>query len=343
MFDFNYLNSYFPIIIFALSGLTLFAKRPNEQKRFPLWLYMFMTLAFLQPWYTLNVFKQADYWLFSIEALTALVLILSRRVCENEESWAKAAVSFSFATLFLFVFQYPTLGLPFAVPALGEKALIVASLVAAIFLFYGIPPLQLGAVDIGSERTIKLQLPVTLLYRFVLGYYFLLNFQGTTWFISFAEFEPLLACFLLFGLSLSHVTLRLQTNLYRLLAYLSSSLVLSFIVQFAFDDYASLALMIATLLFMPLVVLLNPAPIEKSRGLDLWNLTHFYRYHPHSAKHFFLWLKVILMIEAGTGIALLVRFGMDRHYLAAFFSLVFVLSITSVLGDKQAFVPRLEH
>lgn len=343
MIDFTYLNQYFPIIVFALCGLCLFPKRHYERSRFPLWMYLFLTFAFIQPSYIFQHFAKSDLSFFSMQSLTALLLIVTRRVCASEENWLKAAVSFILAIFFLYGFHYPTLGMPFEVPPLWEKALIVSSLIVALFLLFGIPPLQLGAVDLGSERNTRLQLPATLIFRFVLCYYFLLSLQTTTWFISFIDYEPLIIGSLFLGLTLSHLTLRLQTNVYRIFAYLSSVLVLCIAVQFTYVNYAAAMLVGFVMLFMPLIILLNPIPNENARDLDLWNVTNFQKYHPTSSKHFFSWLKVVLTAEIILGIAIGIKLVMDRNYLSAVAALVFVCSIVSVLGDKQAFVAKTEN
>ena len=337
---FETLNQYFPLIVFAVSGLTLFARRSVEQGKYPVWLYFFLTLGFLQPWLCINYFRITDLWLFSVQTLTALMLMVARFNQVSDESWLKSSASLLVGLLFLHVSLHPSFGIPFPMSSEWVWCLTVSSMIVAIFLLFGLPPLQLGTLDLGSEHNAKLQLHTTILYRFVLAFFFIAHIQGSQWFENIYELQALIAGFILLGLAFSRIVLRVQTNLYRILAYLSCSLALPIALSMYFLDFGPMSLIVIVVALLPFVSLLNVESPLESDGVDLYNLSNFHRFHAKSAKHFFIWLKGFLVAESLLCLGLVVFFSLQAQYLTAATALLALFSTIGVVCDKQAFIPR---
>lgn len=337
---FTTLNQYIPIVIFAVSGLTLFSPRPEDPVKYPVWLYVFLTLGFLVPWVSVNYFRTTDLWLFSIQALTALLMMVVRFVNVSNESWLKSVVSLSLGVLFLHISLRPSLGIPLAISSEWIQCLTAASAIVAIYLLFGLPPLQMGLIDLGSEPNLKIHLQTTILFRFVIAYFFIAHIQGRFWFENIYELQPLITGFILLGLGFSRVVLRLQTSLYRILAYLGSSLVLAIVITMNFGDPGAISLTLIAVALLPFIVLLNVGPFQGDKGEAFFNVTNYYRFHPTQAKHFFQWLKIFLIAEGIVYLGLIGLLLMNAQYGTAVAALLALGSVISVVGDKQAFVPK---
>ncbi|RZA26449.1 MAG: hypothetical protein EOP10_03590 [Proteobacteria bacterium] len=337
---FDYLNQYYPFLIFGISSLAFFSRRLDELRKIPTILYLVLTLASLQPWIVINYFRQLDLGIFSIWGLLALNLMIARSAEADDESWLKALVSGIFGMLFLQVSLHPSFGLPFSLSTEWAQCLSAAAAISAMFLLYGLPPVQQGFLDLGSIRNTRLHIQINVLFRFVLSFFFIAMIQGTYWMENLTEFYSVISVFLLLAVAVSRLVLRLQTNPYRMLSYLSSGFALTIVFKLNFIDKGAIALMVMALAMLPFLKLLNPIPPKEEQSDDLWNVTNFYRYHGRDASHFFKWLKVFLGLEAA---ALLMLAGFciqSGSYGVAAAAIIGLLAALGVITDKQAFQPR---
>ncbi len=333
------LHQFFPYIIIAMGGLVFFTRRPEEQEMLPRLPYLLLLLSFIQPWLCIGIFRNNDIWLFSIMGMLAFALLIARYCSFDEEAWFKVAISWFLGALFLLISLHPTLGLPFPVSTEWVRALTSITAILAIFLWFGVPPLQQGVIDFGSVRSIRWQMLGSTLMKFVLAYFLLVLIQATPWMENLEEFHPMILGSLFIGLAASRLVLRLQTNLFRLLSILSTSFLLSIIASFVFLDYASHLLMGIALVQMPFFAILNQAPMEDHSQRDLWNVSSFFQMHAPLAKTFFNWLRIVLLAEIFVLIALTVKLIFMRSYGLCSLSLFASLASLSVLADKEAFRP----
>ncbi len=324
-----------------MGGVVMFTRRSDELVQLPRLPFLLLLLAFLPPWLSVGYTKQSDIWLFAVMGLLSLLLIVSRFLEMDEEAWLKAGFSWIFGGLMLLVSLHPVLGLPFPVSTEVARSISVSTGVTAIFLWFGLPPLQQGSIDIGSIKSIRWQLMTNSILRFVLCFIVLAFIQMTPWMESLEEYHVILIVALFLGVSASRLILRLQTNLFRLLSYLGSSYVLAVISAFVFVDYTAPILLALALAQIPFYTILNYVANSSSESSDLWNLSYFFQFHPAEAKKWTQWLKVYLTAEVFLITAMGVNFVLLKSYALAVFSALAAICTLSVLADKEAFKPWL--
>lgn len=348
----------FPVLLFLLAFLTLSSKRKAERAHLGASKLLIIILGLLMPWIMImaTLFKgqlsdsaslssplaqTADLWLLSCQAMLALVLLLVRDKVESHEAWFKAFVSFTIGLFLLELSLHPAIGLPFAITTLEANFISAISFVLGVFLLFALPPLQLGTVDLGSEKNVALHMILNLGIRLSLGFVILVTLGYNSWLAEAANLIPLVAAAIFIGVALTRLVLRLQTNIFRMMAYIASGLALPLAVKILFAEYGELYFFVQGLALVPLVAVLNEASPAGSEGRDHQSWAFFRRHSPETAERFHMALKIFLYLELGVALVLVGGLCVNGHLLTAAAAAFWAFSTLVVNLDKQAFAPNV--
>jgi len=353
-----YMLLIFPVVLLFLSSLTFFSKRKADRAHLGRLLHFMLFAALMLPWalivfslfrgnlenFSMNaspLANTADLWLLSCQAMLALVLLLVRAKVESPEAWFKAFVSAMLGILFLVLSLHPVLGLPFAIDSREAAVVSAVSFIVGLFLLFGLPPLQLGVIDLGSEKNASLHVFLNVSLRYCLGFVILFTLGFNNWVQDIEALSFLIAGAIFLGVGLTRIVLRLQTNLFRMLSYLTSGLALSLALQLLFAEYGELFFFAQVLGLIPIVAILNERSPDASGGLDLQNWANFRRFNGEAAERLHMGLRLFLYLEVGVSLATAVGLAMKGHFLVALTALFAGFCAFVVTRDKHAFAPRL--
>ncbi|MBC7661712.1 MAG: hypothetical protein H7249_18610 [Chitinophagaceae bacterium] len=333
-----YIVWLFPVLLLGLTALTLSSKRTSLRTNLNFFKSIALPLTFLLPWVALLYFRIADLWIYSCQGMLAAVLLLTRTEVESDEAWFKGAVSYLLGMLFLDLSLHPATALPFLITTQVAQTITASSFIVALFLLFGLPPLQLGVIDLGAEKSGNVHIALSLLARFTTGFVILITITQSRWMDLIAPLQNFVIGMLFLGIALTRLVLKLQSSVHRTLSYLVSSLVLSVIVKILYPDFGEITLCLITILMIPFYIYLNQKPPEENAQGDLLNWTMFRLHHPRPALHFLRWMRIFLYAESifAFGLAIVLFVGMQ--WIVGFAALFSSLSSFAVNRDKRAFL-----
>ncbi|MBC7533836.1 MAG: hypothetical protein H7318_19895 [Oligoflexus sp.] len=347
----------YPLLLIFLYGLSLFAKRDKSRGGLGAITHLLLFLSFLLPWILIlttiikgnypdisigvsHLTKNADLWILGCQAMLAVVLLLVKNRIVSQEAWLKSVMSLFFGILFLHLSLHPTTGIGFAISTEIAQCISAIGFVVGIFFLFGLPPLQLGAIDLGSERNASLNIFLNVLPRFALAFVILFAMTFANWLGDLEFLQGLIAGSIFLGVALTRLVLRLQTNVFRTFSYLSSGLALSIAAKILFSEFGDLLLFVQVLFTIPLLMILNDEPKESGSDRHLQNWASFRTYHQTAAQRFHVALKAFLYMECAAGLALSVSLVIRGYWLVAICVLISSFSALVVTQDKQAFAPQ---
>lgn len=351
------LLAIYPLLLIFICGFSLFSRRKVEEGELHAWAHGALFLSFLMPWVLIlstiikgtypdwtigisHLTKNADLWLLSTQAMFALVLLILRRYVESQEAWFKATISLFLGALFLELSLHPSLGLGFPISTDLAQIIAAVSFIVGVFLLFGLPPLQLGMIDLGSEKSTSRHIYINVLPRYALGFVILFTMNFAKWLGDLEYLQGLIAAAIFIGVALTRLVLRLQTNVFRTLAYLSSGFSLSIATKILFPEFGDLIFFVQVLFTLPLLMQLNEQAGEASRGTDLQSWLSFRVYRQASAQRLHFAVKAFLYMECAVAFAMAASLAMSGQWLIGLTALAASFSALVVTQDKQAFAPH---
>jgi hypothetical protein len=280
--------------------------------------------------------KNADLWLLTLQGVYAAVFLSLRNLIDSYEAWFKSVLSALFGLMFLHVSLHPSVGLYFPISTDWAQILSATSFIVALFLLFHLPPLQLGGVDSGEESHLPQQTYMNVGLKMTLTYIVLFTLTFANWLTTSESLMALIAGSLFIGVALSRLVLRLQTNVFRTLTYLSSGFALAVAVKIIFPDFGDLFFLFQFLFLMPLYIFLA----EGSRSSSLRNWASFRREHPKAAGRFQAALNVFLYIECAVCLTAMAGLIMRGQWALSICAAFGAFSSVVVNLDKQAFAPH---
>ena len=333
----------YPLLFLLPIYYSISPNREAERDNFSFRRHSLFSVAFIVPWIMVQMFPSFDIWLLSGWLMSSLVLMLVKRELSSQESWFKAVVSYFVGLSLLELSLHPTYGLPFPIAPRLDQAIVASGFICGIFLILGLPPLQLGVIDLGSESNSTVQAPLNLLLRFTLIFIILCVMSYSPWIESIGPLHGLIIGSLFLGLGLSRVVLRLQTSIFRTMAYLISGLALVLIVKLIYPEFADAALVVLVFIYSGIYLGFDRQALGGGSESELLNWTSFQDAHGDQASriltrifnsYFYFEGLVTLLL----GIQLFCK-GSVGAGLAALFCLLCIFAVTQ---DQQAFKPRMK-
>ncbi len=346
----------YPFLLILMLGLMI-AKRKSSPGSLPLFTQFTLFLCFLMPWLLIlttiikgdypdisigasQLTKNADLWLLGTQGMLALVLILIKKSVASNEAWLKSLISFFFGILFLQLSLHPSAGLWFPINTEIAQCITAVSFITGILFLFGLPPLQLGAVDLGSEKNPSLSLVVNLLLRLAMAFVVLFTMSFANWLGDLSSLHGLVVGSLFLAVALSRLVLRLQTNVFRTFSYLTSGLAIPIAVKVLIPDLSDIFLFVQFLMLLPLVLALYDEPTHESSGRHRLNWASFRAYNQEAAFRFHSGLKSFLYMECLWTLSFSVFLITKAHWFVAIAALIASFSALVVTQDKQAFAPH---
>lgn len=348
------LLAIYPLILIFLCGLSLFAKRDPRKGGLSALPHFFLFLSFLMPWCLIlatiikgeypdfsigvsHLTKNADLWLLACQAMLGLVLLILKNKIISQEAWFKSVISMFFGILFLQLSLHPAIGIGFAISTAIAQCISAVSFIVGIFFLFGLPPLQLGTVDLGSEKNPSLNVFLNVLPRFALAFVILFTMSFANWLGDLEFLQGLIVASIFLGVALTRLVLRLQTNVFRTFSYLSSGLALPIAAKILFSEFGDLLLFVQLLFLVPLLMILNDEPKVEGAGSYLLNWLSFRSHHQAAAQRFHFALKAFLYMECAAGVALAISLGIRGYWLVTICVVISSFSALVVTQDKHAF------
>ncbi|RYZ59885.1 MAG: hypothetical protein EOP07_02600 [Proteobacteria bacterium] len=280
--------------------------------------------------------RNADLWLLTVQGVYAAVFLSLRNLVKSQEAWFKSSISALLGLMFLQVSLHPSVGLFFSISTDWAQIISATSFIIALFLLYHLPPLQLGGVDSSEDSHLPQQTYLNVGLKMTLTYIILFTLTFANWLSGLEGLIPLITGALLIGLSLSRLVLRLQTNVFRTLAYVSSGFSLSIVIKLIFPDFGDITFLFQFLFLMPLYIFLA----EGSRSSSLRNWAGFRQENSKAARRFQIALYVFLYSECAVCLGLMAGLIMQGHWVLSICAAIAAFSTLVVNLDRQAFAPH---
>ncbi len=330
----------FPLVFLLSVYFAISPVREAERGGLSFQRQSFVFSVLFVPWIVVQLSPGFDIWLLSLVFAAGLSYFLLYRHVTRREAWIKGFVSTFLGFLFLEVSLHPGFGLALPMEYRLKFSVTAAAYVCGLFLLYGLPPLQLGVVDIGSEGNSAVQVPLNFLLRLVTTFVVLMATAFSPWVENLGDLHVFMITVLAVGLGFSRVVLRLQTSPFRMMSYLLSGFLLPLIVRLVAPEFADPLFIIIALFYAGLYAILDQRGAADGRGEDRLNWTLFKASHPVAALRIERCLRGYFGLEALLLLVIAVLSYRGAARMATAPLALAVLCSLAVMQDKSAFKAR---